>query len=80
MESLKHKNKVVGIKQTLGVLASGKAMEVYIAKDSDKSLIEPVEKECERLKIKPFYIETRKELGKYCGLQVPAAVAATVAD
>jgi len=67
--------KVIGVKQTLKSMQNGQGKIVYIAKDADAKLIEPVEKLALNFSIDLVYIETMKELGKLCGIEVGAATA-----
>jgi len=65
--------KVIGVKQTLKSMQNGQGKIVYIAKDADTKLIEPVEKLAFSVSIQVEYIETMKELGRLCGIEVGAA-------
>jgi large subunit ribosomal protein L7A len=67
--------KVIGVKQTLKSIQNGQGKIVYIAKDADSKLIEPVEKLAINASIDLVYIETMKELGRLCGIEVGAATA-----
>lgn len=67
--------KVVGIKQTIKAIKSGEGRIVYIAKDADNKLINTVEELSMEHSLEIVYIETMKELGKLCGIDVGAASA-----
>ncbi|AGK99228.1 MAG: ribosomal L7Ae/L30e/S12e/Gadd45 family protein [Clostridium sp.] len=67
--------KVVGIKQTIKAIKSGEGRVVYIAKDADNKLINTVEELSMEHSLEIVYIETMKELGKLCGIDVGAASA-----
>lgn len=67
--------KVVGIKQTIKALKNGEGRTVYIAKDADNKLISTVEELSMEHSLEVVYIETMKELGKLCGIDVGAASA-----
>lgn len=76
MENLKYKNKVVGVKQVKNAVKSGRADRVYIADDSDISVTSSMFELCRENGIEPIIVETRKELGRACGVDVYTAAAA----
>lgn len=67
--------KVVGIKQTIKSIKNGEGRIVYIAKDCDAKLSLSVEKLAMEYSLKIIYVDTMKELGKLCGIDVGAACA-----
>lgn len=67
--------KVVGIKQTIKTIKNGNGKIVYIAKDADNKLINTVEELAIDHSLEIVYVETMKELGKLCGIDVGAASA-----
>jgi large subunit ribosomal protein L7A len=67
--------KVVGIKQTIKSIKSGEGRIVYIAKDADVKLVNSVEKLAMENSVEISYVDTMKELGKLCGIDVGAATA-----
>jgi large subunit ribosomal protein L7A len=67
--------KVVGVKQTLKALKNYKCKIVYVAKEADKNLVKPIIELAELNSIPILYINTMKELGELCGIDVGAAVA-----
>lgn len=80
MERIKTSTRVVGLKQTKKAVDSGRAEIVYIAKDADGHVVIPLEKMCEGKIAEVVYVESMKELGKACHVDVPTAVAAIVKD
>ncbi|ANY67041.1 ribosomal protein L7Ae-like protein [Paenibacillus sp. BIHB 4019] len=70
----------VGAKQTTKMLEQDKAVEVYIAQDADPRMKEKVIHLCERSSIPVKWVETMQDLGKTCGIDVGAAMAALVTD
>lgn len=78
MENLKHRNKVVGVKQVKNAIKSGRADRVYIANDADTSVTRLIFEMCRKNGIEPISVETRKELGRVCGVDVNTAAAATL--
>lgn len=67
--------KVIGIKQTMKAIRNDEGDTLYLAKDADNKLIEPVEQLALNCSVKVVYINTMKELGKLCGIDVGAATA-----
>ncbi len=72
--------KVIGIKQTLKAIKSGGCKTVYVAKNADDKLVEPVLKLANEASISVVYIDSMKELGKICGIEVGAAAVAALKD
>ena len=68
--------KAVGIKQTAKAIKSGEAKIVYIAKDADGKLVQNIEMSARENALEIKYINTMKELGRLCGIDVGAATAA----
>ncbi|HED23496.1 MAG TPA: 50S ribosomal protein L7Ae-like protein [Firmicutes bacterium] len=70
------RQKVVGTKQTVKALEKGSVNRVFIARDAEERVVQPILALCEEKKIEPYYIDTMTELGKMCGIKVKAAAAA----
>lgn len=73
---LDSKNKVVGLKQLRKVLAEGRAAKVFTAQDADPKLTGPIKDACRASGVPMEEVPTMAELGKACGIEVGAAVAA----
>lgn len=71
-------NKVVGVKQTIKAIKAGSVRTVYIAKDADDKFIQPVKLLVEEESLELVYVDSMKELGKLCGIDVGAATAAVL--
>lgn len=67
--------KVIGLKQTIKHIKDGRGQCLYIAKDADEKLINPVIELAKEESLQVIYVETMKELGILCGIDVGAAVA-----
>jgi len=67
--------KVICLKQTLKHIKSGKGKCLYIAKDAEEKLTNPVIELAKEKSIQIIYVDTMKELGKLCGIDVGASVA-----
>ena len=69
---------VVGAKQLRKALNSGSAQRVYLARNADPALTEPLMELCQNNKVPAFWVATMAALGKACGIEVGAAAAATL--
>ncbi|WMJ80333.1 ribosomal L7Ae/L30e/S12e/Gadd45 family protein [Clostridium sp. MB40-C1] len=65
---------VIGIKQTLKHLKNGEGQLLYVAKDADGDLLQPVIKLAQKGSLDIIYVDSMKELGKLCGIDVGSAV------
>lgn len=71
-------SKVVGVKQVRRALAAGRVKRLYLAKDADLQLTEPLERQAAEQGVDVTWAESMKELGRACGIAVGASVAAIV--
>ncbi len=69
---------VVGAKQLRKALLSGSAQQVYLARNADPALIEPIAELCQKHSVPFTWVKSMNELGQACGIEVGAAAAATV--
>ncbi|ENK1245176.1 ribosomal L7Ae/L30e/S12e/Gadd45 family protein [Clostridium sp. FAM 1755] len=69
-------NKVVGVKQTVKALKNNTVKTLYVSKDADESLIKPLIELAEENSIDIIKVDTMKDLGRLCGIDVSAAIAA----
>jgi len=67
--------KVVGFKQSIKAIQNASANAVYLANDAEARLIETIVKLCEENSLEVHYVDTMKDLGKLCGIDVGAASA-----
>ncbi|MEH7087235.1 ribosomal L7Ae/L30e/S12e/Gadd45 family protein [Neobacillus drentensis] len=79
-KGLQEENIRVGTKQTIRMVELGKAIEVYIAEDADSRVTSEVILLCKSVDVKITYVDTMKNLGKACGIDVGAAMVAIVND
>ncbi len=68
--------KVIGIKQSQRAILDGQTSHVYIAKDAERRVIDPIVAMCLDRKIKITWIETKEILGKSCDIDVGATIVA----
>ena len=69
---------VVGAKQLRKALQNGRAKAVFIAKNADPFLTEPLTALCNQNHVQINWIDTMLDLGTACGIEVGAAAAATL--
>ena len=72
------KKMVVGARQLRKSLIAGKAGRVYLAKNADPAITEPIEALCRQYCVECTWIPTMQELGRKCGIEVGAAAAAAL--
>lgn len=73
---LKEAKKVVGTKQAKRAILNSEVQKMVIAKDADQRLINEIIQLCAENSIEVIYFDSKKELGKACGIDVSAASAA----
>ena len=78
LTQLEQAAKVVGVKQTRRALNDGRAKALFLARDADPALTEPLAELAEGKGVPVCWTERMRELGRACGIAVGAAVAATV--
>lgn len=72
--------KVIGIKQSIKAINNSDVDKVYIARDADEKLTTPVIQSAMEKSLEIIYIDTMKELGRLCGIQVGSAVVVLLKD
>ena len=70
--------KVVGTKQVTRALKAGTAARAYGANDADTFILQQVIRAAEEARVPCVRVDTMKELGMVCGVEVPAAAAAVL--
>lgn len=75
---LDKRRRIVGKKQTLKAILAGSAKVVYIARDAEKDVTDEIRNLCLQRGITLKDVETMRQLGKSCGIEIGAAVAALV--
>ena len=69
-------SRVVGTKQVLRGLEAGKFSQVFVAEDADEFIYRRVMAAAEAAKVPACRVNTMKELGQACRVEVPTAAAA----
>ena len=75
---LSEKHMVVGTKQLKKALLGGRAKRVYLARNADPAITEPLEALCQKFRVCYDWVPSKQDLGKRCGIEVGAAAAAAV--
>lgn len=76
MDGLKSsKKRIIGLKQTIKAVKENRVCKVYIANDADNFIKNNILKACEGKDLEIVYVNTMKELGEACGIEVKASTA-----
>lgn len=75
---LKTQRKVVGAKQTARVLEKNQAEVVYVAKDADERVVRRVLELAKEQDVPIVMVETMKQLGEACNVEVKTALAVVI--
>jgi len=67
---------IIGTKQTLRAMRKGEISEVFIADDADHQITHQVVSLAEELNIPCQRVESKKDLGAACGIEVGTSTAA----
>lgn len=67
---------IIGAKQVKNAIKSERASKIFVASDCDKEVSNPVIELAQAHNLPLFFVETRKELGEMCGIDVKASCAA----
>ena len=78
LTELTSKPKVVGAKQVRRAVEAGRAVKVFVARDADPRVTEPILRLCADKGVEICPDAAMKEIGAACGISVGSAVAAVV--
>lgn len=70
---------VVGARQLRKALLSGRAQKVFLARNADPTITEPIAALCREHQVRCVWMDAMTDLGHACGIDVGAAAAAVVA-
>ncbi|MCY0887437.1 MAG: ribosomal L7Ae/L30e/S12e/Gadd45 family protein [Alicyclobacillaceae bacterium] len=70
------KNRTIGLNQTLKAMQQLAAREVYVARDAEPRVLQPVLQLAEQQGLSLVWVDSMRMLGKACGIEVGAATAA----
>lgn len=71
-----HSRIIIGTKQTLRAMKNDQISEVYVASDADLHLTKQVVDLATELGINIQYVDSKKKLGKACGVEVNTSTVA----
>ena len=69
---------VVGAKQLRKALRDGRVQRAYLAQNADPAITESLALLCDDSQVKYSWVQSMKELGRLCGIEVGAATAAVI--
>ena len=78
LTELASQEKVIGVKQSRKAVREGRAKRVYLACDADPALTEPLLALCREHGVEADCSLTMQQLGRACGIAVPASAVAVV--
>ncbi|KJS01928.1 MAG: 50S ribosomal protein L7Ae/L30e/S12e/Gadd45 [Peptococcaceae bacterium BRH_c4a] len=76
----KARKKTIGTKQTLKAINHNQARVVYVAKNADRNVTEPIIQACLVRSVPVVTVESMQVLGKACGIEVGCASTAIVEE
>ncbi|RHW36239.1 50S ribosomal protein L7ae-like protein [Lysinibacillus yapensis] len=71
---------IIGTKQAVKAIRAGQVTELFVALDADSWVTDPVVVLAKEVGVPVSLVESKKELGKACGIHVGAAVVAIAAS
>ncbi|AOQ25440.1 L7Ae/L30e/S12e/Gadd45 family ribosomal protein [Neomoorella thermoacetica] len=74
------KKRAVGTKQVTKAVSQGKARVVFIARDAESHVTEPLWQLCRERGIEVIEVDSMKELGRACSIDVGSASAAILEE
>ena len=81
LERIRHATKrTIGINQTAKALQQSSVLHVYVARDAETHVVTPIVSMANNLGVTVEWVETMKQLGKACGIEVGAATAAILEE
>lgn len=75
LERLKNSDKVVGTRRLVRAIRNGEIAEAYIARDADLFIVRQVRHACNEAGVRMVEVDTMKQLGEACGVEVKTASA-----
>jgi len=75
LDKLRNANKVVGTRRLIRAIQAGEIAEAYIARDADLFIVRQVRQACNAAGVRMVEVDTMKQLGEACGIEVRTASA-----
>ncbi|MEK4701666.1 ribosomal L7Ae/L30e/S12e/Gadd45 family protein [Solibacillus sp. FSL R7-0668] len=70
---------IIGIKQAVKAMRAGQVTALFVAIDADNWVTDPAILLAKEIGVPVYHVNSKKELGKACGIHVGAAVVAITA-
>ena len=80
LRSISGKKLAVGARQLKKALVAGKTECVFLARNADPAITEPIAELCRRQEAQVLWVLSMEDLGRACGIEVGAAAAAAVGE
>lgn len=74
------RKRTIGTNQTTKALQQNQVKSVYVARDAEPRVIESILGLARQRGLSVIWVETMKQLGKACGIEVGAATAAVIEE
>ncbi|MTI68420.1 MAG: 50S ribosomal protein L7ae-like protein [Firmicutes bacterium] len=78
LSELKNCKKVIGTKQAKRALLDDNAKLIYIAKDAESHVVNKIKELSKSKSVEIVLVDTMRDLGKACGIDVSAASVAII--
>lgn len=78
-EKVKASQTIIGTKQAVKAMHAGLVSELIVALDADNWVTDPAILLAKEIGVPVYHVDSKKELGKACGIHVGAAVVAITA-
>ena len=75
LEKLKNSPKVVGTRRLIRAIQAGEIVEAYVARDADLFILRQVREACNAAGVRMVEVDSMKQLGEACGIEVKTASA-----
>ena len=70
---------IIGTKQAVKAMRAGQVLQLFVALDADSWVTDPAILLAKEIGVPVYHVDSKKELGKACGIHVGAAVVAITA-
>lgn len=74
------RKRTIGTNQTTKALQQGAVREIFVARDADAHILQPVVRLAADRGVELHWVDSMRQLGKACGIEVGAAMAAVLED
>ncbi|MCL6592517.1 MAG: ribosomal L7Ae/L30e/S12e/Gadd45 family protein [Alicyclobacillus sp.] len=74
------RKRTIGSNQTAKALQQSAAKVVYLARDAEQRIVQPILSLAQERGVPVQWVDTMKQLGKACGIDVGAAAAAIIEE